>query len=465
MAGKVTHAEPPVSSASTGPSLPGAVLDEAVELFKALLRIDTTNPPGDERPAAELLAEYLREGGLEPRLLEGQKDRTNLVVRLKGSGELAPLLLTAHLDVVPAEASRWRHPPFGAVEEDGWIFGRGAVDMKNMAAMSAVVLKVLRQEGVPLRRDLIFAAVADEEAGCTHGSRYLVDEHPELVRAEYALGELGGFTFELNGRRLYPIQTAQKGVVWVRARVEGVPGHGSMPREDNPVLKLARALSRLTPSALPIHPTRATGRFLRAMARTQPLVAGLALPLLLRPSLSERLLRMLPDPSVARALGAVLRNTATPTVLRAGQKTNVIPAFAEAEVDGRTLPGQTADDLVRELRAILGDEVKLEVLKSLPPVEVSPGTPMFEHLAAMVRQMDPQGAAIPYIVPGFTDAGPFSELGITYYGFTPIVFPHGSRVRFAELYHGDDERIPVEGFRLGLGGLYRAVRGWCVGPG
>ncbi|HZA13996.1 MAG TPA: M20/M25/M40 family metallo-hydrolase [Myxococcaceae bacterium] len=441
--------------------LPEPFVAESVELFRALLRIDTSNPPGRERAAADFLADSLRKDGIEPRILEAAPQRANLLARLKGTGARAPLLLTAHLDVVPADAARWRHPPFGAVEDGGWIWGRGAVDMKNMAAMSATVLKALRREGVPLARDVILAAVADEEAGCTYGSKFLVDEHPEGVRAEYALGELGGFTQELSGRRLYPIQVAQKGTAWIRARVEGTPGHGSIPREDNPVLVLSEALAKLTPSALPLHPSEPARRFIRAMARAQPLLARVVLPLILRPAIADRLLARLPDRSVGRVLNAILRNTATPTVLRAGEKTNVIPAWAEAEIDGRLAPGQRVEDLLRELRAAIGPRVRLDVMHALEPVEAPPDSPMFTHLERAVREMDPQGIAVPYLIPGFTDAAPFSRLGVRYYGFAPIWFPPSPGVSFSELYHGNDERIPVEGFRRGLVALYRAVRAWC----
>ncbi|MHB8876690.1 MAG: M20/M25/M40 family metallo-hydrolase [Myxococcaceae bacterium] len=443
-------------------ALPAEVEDEAVELLRGLLRIDTTNPPGLEHAAAEFLADSLAQDGFEPKLLQAEKDRTSLVVRLKGTGEKPPLLLTAHLDVVAAEPSRWKHPPFAATLDDGWIYGRGAVDMKNMAAMSAMVLKALRREKVTLARDIIFAAVADEEAGCALGSKFLVDNYPELVRAEYALGELGGFTQELNGKRLYPIQCAQKGVVWLKARLDGTPGHGSMPREDNPVLGLSAALAKLVPSAMPVHRTRAAERFIGALAAAQPLLSRLVMPLMLKPALADKMLARLPDKGVARALGAILRNTVTPTVLRAGTKTNVIPSFAEAELDGRTLPGQTVENLLAELRAIIGDEVRLEVMHSADPVEVSPETPMFAALSRAVRQMDPEGIAIPYVIPGFTDAGPFSKLGTTFYGFSPIIFPRTPKVSFAELYHGDNERIPVDGFKRGLSALHSTVRSWCL---
>jgi acetylornithine deacetylase/succinyl-diaminopimelate desuccinylase-like protein len=446
------------------PTLPEAFFAEALELFRGLLRIDTTNPPGREKAAAEYLAQSLREDGLEPRLFDAAPERTSLVVRLKGSGHGPPLMLSAHLDVVPADAAAWRHPPFGAVIEDGWLYGRGAIDMKNMAAMSVMVLKALHRQQVPLDRDLIFAAVADEEAGCALGSQYLVDHHPDEVRAEYVLGEQGAFTQVLNGRRLYPIQVAQKGSVWLRASTEGAPGHGSMPRQDNAVLALCAALAKLTPNALPLHPTASARRFIRALAAAQPLAARTLMPLLLNPRFSDRMLARIPDPGSARAINAILRNTATPTVLRAGDKTNVIPARAEAELDGRILPGQRPEDLLRELTELLGPTVKLEVLRTMPPVEASSDTPMFEHLAAAIPRLDPEGVAVPFIIPGFTDAEPFCRLGATWYGFSPVWFPPEPRASFAELFHGIDERIPVEGFHRGLACLYQVVRSWCAAP-
>lgn len=438
-----------------------AVRDEALALFRGLLRIDTTNPPGLERAAAEFLAEALRKDGLEPQLLEKVKDRTSLVVRLRGSGKKPPLMLTAHLDVVAAEPSRWKHPPFEAVVDDGWIYARGAIDMKHMAAMSVMTLKLLKREGVALDRDIIFAGVADEEAGCDLGSRFLVDEHAELVRSEFTLGEIGGYTQDLRGTRLYPIQIAQKGMVWLKARVEGTPGHGSMPRADNAVVRLAEAVSKLVPDALPVHHSEPVQQMLSAFAASQKFPASVAMPRLLNPLLAEQVLKLIPDPGARRGLNALIRNTVSPTVLRAGAKTNVIPSFAEAELDGRTVPGQTARDLVAEVQKLVGEDVKIEVLNEMPPVVMNKETELFARLTEAVKTMDPAGVPVPFVIPGFTDAGPFSKLGTTYYGFAPVVFPQSPRVAFGDLYHGDNERIPVEGFHKGLQTLHRVVRDWC----
>lgn len=439
--------------------------DEALALLQGLLRIDTTNPPGNERAAAEALAASLREDGIEPVLLDAAPGRTNLVARLpaRGTPVGGPLLLAAHLDVVPAERERWERDPFGGEIADGFVWGRGAIDMKNFAAMAAIVMKRLARAGTPLRRDLVLAAVADEEMGCDLGSRFLVERHPDLVRAEFALGEGGGFSISVGKRRYYAVQVAEKGVCWVRARVTGRAGHGSVPHEDNAVVKLSEAVARLGRTRLPQHVTPVLRRFVEEVAATQPLAARLALPALLHPALSKVLLdRVFPDPAVARGFAALLSNTAAPTVLSAGRKTNVIPGEATAEIDGRILPGQTVFSFLAELEAVMGKEVRFEVLKSLPAVETHEpySTPVWSAIVGAVQRHDPEAVAVPYLMPGFTDAKYFSRLGLKWYGFAPVRFP--PELRFAELYHGHNERIPVDGFQLGLAMLEDVVAELCV---
>ncbi|MBI2893262.1 MAG: M20/M25/M40 family metallo-hydrolase [Deltaproteobacteria bacterium] len=434
-------------------------LDEAEALLVALLQVDTTNPPGNERPAAEIVADALRADGLEPQIVQSAPTRANLVCRLEGDGTSAPLLLSGHLDVVGADPARWRQPPFSGARADGCIWGRGALDMKGFVAQATMVMRLLAREGARPKRDVIFAAVADEEAGCDQGSRFLVDHHAELVRAEYALGEIGGFTLHLLGRRFYPIQFAEKGIVWMRGRAFGAPGHGSMPDPASAVVQLAQAVVKMGEEPLPVHVTPALSSFVEAMARELPPPARLALTLVLQPRLSSVLLpRLFKDPGQRRAFAALLSNTATPTILRAGEKTNVIPGEATCEIDGRTLPGQTAEDLVRELREIVGPEIVLEVAKSVPATQTTIDTPMFQMLGEAVRRHDPVGIPIPYLIPGFTDAASWSRLGTHCYGFSPLKLEEDSGVVFAKLFHGDDERVPIAGFRWGVEVLYDLVR-------
>ncbi len=441
------------------------VEQQALALLADLLRIDTSNPPGNEREAAELLAGELAKDGIESQLLEKAPGRTNLVARLKGDGSAGgPLLLTGHLDVVPAEQTGWKHPPFSAEIADGWLYGRGAVDMKNHVAACATLMRQLSREKVRLKRDVILAAVADEEAGCALGSQFLVDEHPELVQAEWAIGELGGFTLEVGGKRLYPIQIATRGAVWLKLTARGPSGHASMPRDDNAVLKLARALLRLGNMSLPIHVTEPTRKMLVAFGQARGFPASMALKLLAMPALSDFALEnLIEDPAIRRVFNAVLRNTATPTLLAAGQATNVIPEVAEARVDGRILPGQTTAGFLREIEEVIDDKaVSVEVLREIPAVESPMDSPLYQTLARSVKEMDPEGVPIPYVVPGFTDGSAFAKLGARYYGFAPIAFPAGSGVAFSELFHGRDERIPVAGFQKGLQALSKAVLDFCA---
>ena len=431
--------------------------DHAFELCQRLLRIDTTNPPGNERPAADLLATELRAAGLEPVVLESAPGRANVVARLRGTGELPPLLLTAHLDVVEADAEQWQHPPFSGVVADGCLWGRGAIDMKNMAAMSVAVICRLAREGAPLRRDLVFAGVADEEAGCDHGSGFLCDHHRELVAAEYALGEGGGFNIWLGGRPVVTIQVAEKGTCWLTARARGEPGHGSLPRDDSAVLRLSGALARLRGRRLPAHGTAAMRAFASAVGAALPGPLRALAPLLLHPRVAPALLERLAPPAIGRPLLASLSNTASPTVLRAGGKTNVIPGLAEATIDGRVLPGQTTESFLRELRAVLGEEVELEVLRESPPVVTEPMfTPLYRTITEVLADRWPEAVVVPYLLPGFTDARSFTRIGAKWVGFAPVRLPPG--MRFADMFHGHDERVPVDGLRWGTEVLHDVVR-------
>jgi acetylornithine deacetylase/succinyl-diaminopimelate desuccinylase-like protein len=434
-----------------------------VELLAALLRFDTTNPPGNEAEAVEFLADTLRAAGVEPEVLSPAPGRANLVARLAGGeGAEAPLLLNGHVDVVAAEAGRWRHPPFAGEVHDGVLWGRGAVDMKQMVAMSVATVGLLARLGVPLRRELKLAVVADEEAGCAAGSAWLVDHHPDKVRAGHALGEVGGATFYLGGRPFYPVQVAEKGIAWLRVVATGATGHGSIPRDDNAVVRLSEFLARVGRRRLPLHPSPEARRFLEALTELQGRAGRAALPLLLHPRWSSLVLdRGVRDPGVARLLSAVLRNTASPTVVHAGSKVNVIPGRAEAELDGRIAVGSSEAELLAELRSLAGPDIELELLgPSRPPTVTPPGDRLFDLLAAVVADHHPGAVAVPTITPGFTDAKFWSELGTACYGFAPLRL-EPSDPDFAAMFHGDDERVPVAGLQAGLRMLADTVARWC----
>ena len=447
--------------------------DTCISLLQDLIRIPTVNRgtrdegDGNERPAAERIAEHLRSAGLEPKFFERQKNRTNVVTRIKGKGALPPLLLNAHLDVVEADAAKWRHDPFGGEIHDGYVWGRGAIDMKHMASMCACVMAMLaegvKNGSVVLERDVIFAAVADEEAGCDLGAAFLVEDHPDEVRAEYMLGEIGAFSLYLFGRTFYPIQVAEKGVCWVRATYEGEPGHGSMPNPDSSVLRLADALSRLGKTRLPMHPTEVVTSFIHGLARELPSPQKHVLKRLTTPHVASLILDYLvKDAGQRRSFGAMLSNTASPTVLRGGAKVNVIPSRASIDLDGRTLPGQSESAFLAELKGALGGDPELEILRSMPPVEASSKTPLFDHLAAVLKRHDPTGHPLPYLIPGFTDAKAYSRLGTICYGFAPVKFDPTHDVNFTRMYHGHDERAPTAGLKWGLEVLYDAVAGFAA---
>lgn len=446
-------------AATSGPS---ELALDAQAICQALLRIDTTNPPGNERPAAEYLQDLLREVGYQPALLESAPGRANLVCRRRGNGSGRPLLLTAHLDVVEAAAERWKHPPFSGAIADGCLWGRGAIDMKNMAAMCTAILRQLARDQEALSRDVIFAAVADEEDGCDMGSRWLVENHGELVAAEYAIGEVGGYSMHIGKTTFYPVQVAEKGICWVRARVRGEPGHGSMPREDNPVLVLSERIARLRGQPFAGRENPYVRELIERVAARQPKLVRPLVRLASHGRLLPRLVRRLPDAGLARGLAALLSNTASPTVLRGSGKVNVIPDRAEVEIDGRTLPGQTDEDFLRELAAILGPDVELEVVKSLPPVVTEPvESPLFDAIRRGIAEREPDAVVVPYMIPGYTDAKYFTRTGARWYGFSPVRFARGSGIRFAEMFHGHDERIPLDGLHWGTEVLYSVVRDFC----
>jgi len=448
--------------AAPAPGLP-SLGDEARRICQALLRMDTTNPPGNERICADYLAASLAEVGYTPELLEDAPRRTNLIVRHRGTGARPPLLLTAHLDVVEAEAGRWRRPPFSGDEFEGCLWGRGAIDMKHMAAMCTAIMRRLAATRAVLARDVIFAAEADEEAGCEHGSRFLVEQHRDKVAAEYAIGEVGGFSLHLGDTTFYPVQVAEKGQVSIRARVTGTPGHGSMPRSDSAITRLGEALAALGKAQLPVHPTKWVADFLDVVRSRQPALIQPLLGLVARPHLLARVARLIPNAPVARSFSALLSNTASATVVRAGNKVNVIPGVAEFEIDGRTLPGQTDADLLRELREVLGPTVELEIVKSLPPTITEPvESPLYDVIKREILAREPGAVVVPYMIPGFTDGKFFTQMGARWYGFSPVKIERDAGIRFADMFHGDDERVPIAGLAWGAEALDAVVRGISI---
>jgi acetylornithine deacetylase/succinyl-diaminopimelate desuccinylase-like protein len=435
--------------------------DEAVDLFKSLLRLDTVNPPGNERPAADLIGRVLAAEGIPFQILESEPGRASIVARLKGSGARGPLLLNGHLDVVAVDREHWTHDPFAAVEADGCIWGRGAIDMKNMVTMALMTMVLLKRHNVPLDRDLIFAAVADEEAGSEKGAVFLVEQHPDLVRSEYVLNEVGGHTLHMGASRFYPVQVSEKGICWFEVVARGEPGHGSMPHPGNAVVRIGRALAALGKTRLPQHNTPVVEHFLRTLASGAPIPQRQILPLLLQPRLAGHLLDLLERQNLSQAIGlnAMVRNTTSPTIVQGGRKINVIPSSAMAQIDGRVIPGQSVEQFLAEVQRVIGDDLELTVLTQHDGTVFPSTTPLFDTITRALERHDPGATAVPYMIPGFTDSFAYGRLGAICYGFSPVKL--GPELNFTRMYHGHDERIPVEGFRWGLRVLYEVVEEFC----
>lgn len=432
------------------------VSDTAVEHLRRLLQIDTTNPPGNETAAARYLADVLAGEGYDPQVLESAPGRGNVVARYRGSGERPPLLLYGHTDVVTADAEHWSHEPFSGDLADGCIWGRGALDMKSMVAQELMVMQLLQRSGAKLSRDVIFAATADEEAGGQAGMGFLVDEHPDLVRAEYGLSEGGGTTMYVGGRPLYDIRTAEKGTYRFHLRARGEPGHGSIPRDETAVSKLAVAVDRLARTTLPLRPTPSFESFFAVLTDM------LALPASHRRPTEENLQRvygMVPA-ALADYLRAISHDTAVPTGLRAGKKINVIPSVAEASVDGRYLPGQDEAGFVAEIREIVGPGLEIEPVNRSLPLEDSPASDLYTTIERALQRQAPQARLTPIMLSGATDAKHVSRLGTRCLGFAPVKIDDSFPAD--QLVHGHDERIPVDGYLWGLNVLCDVVNEFCV---
>ncbi|WP_436501994.1 M20/M25/M40 family metallo-hydrolase [Actinokineospora sp. HUAS TT18] len=428
--------------------------DESVQLTSDLIRIDTTNT-GDpatvvgERVAAEFVAEKLAEVGFETTYVQsGAKGRDNVFVRLEGADpSRGALLVHGHLDAVPADPAEWSvHPLSGAVQ-DGYVWGRGAVDMKDMVAMSLATARRMKRDGIVPPRDIIFAFLADEEAAGDYGSQWLVRNRPDLFEgATEAISEVGGFSVTVKDDvRAYLLQTAEKGIAWMKLRVRGRAGHGSMVHEDNAVTKLTQAVARLGTHKFPLVLTDSVREFLAGITE----MTGMEFD---EEDLDGAVAKL---GAVARVVGATIRDTANPTMLNAGYKANVIPSVAEAVVDCRVLPGRQAA-FERELDEILGPDVEREWVANLPPVETTFDGALVEAMSAAITAEDPGSRTIPYMLSGGTDAKAFHTLGMRCFGFAPLRLP--ADLDFAALFHGVDERVPVDALKFGTRVLDRFLR-------
>lgn len=417
---------------------------EVVDLCRDLIRIDTSNYGGNEGPgeraAAEYVAEKLAEVGLEPEIFESSPGRASTVARIAGEDSSRPaLLIHGHTDVVPANAADWTHDPFSGEIADGCVWGRGAVDMKDMDAMTLAVVRDRLRSGRRPPRDVVLAFLADEEAGGLYGARHLVDNHRDLFDGvTEAIGEVGGFSFTVNENlRLYLVETAQKGMHWMRLTVDGTAGHGSMTNNDNAITELCEAVGRLGRHRFPVRVTKTVRSFLDELSD--------ALGTELDPEDMEETLAKLGG--IAKIIGATLQNTAAPTQLGAGYKVNVIPGQATAHVDGRFLPGHE-EEFLADLDGILGPRVRREDVHADKALETTFDGALVDAMQTSLKAEDPAARAVPYMLSGGTDAKSFDDLGIRCFGFAPLKLP--PELDFAGMFHGVDERVPVDGLKFGV---------------
>ena len=418
--------------------------EEVAELCSDLIRFDTSNfgPDGaaGEREATEYVAAQLDEVGISSTILESAPRRANLVAHWEPEGcdrSLPPLLIHGHTDVVPAVAADWQVDPFAGEIRDGYLWGRGAVDMKDFDAIILATIRERVRSGRATRRPIRLVFTADEEAGGRFGSGWLGAHHPDLVAdCSEAIGEVGGFSLTLNQRRLYLIQTAEKGIAWLNLIAGGTAGHGSMRNSDNPVTNLAEAVARIGNYRWPVRIRPAQQQFLEAVesALGVPISADTA---------EESLARL---GSIARMVGATMSNTANPTMLQAGYKVNVIPGAATAGVDGRFIPG-FEDEFYATITELLGDKVRYEVATGDIAVETGFEGDLVAAMTSALQAEDPEAVTVPFMMSGGTDAKAWSKLGVRCFGFAPLRLP--PELDFVSLFHGVDERVPIESLEFG----------------
>ncbi|GAB3844124.1 M20/M25/M40 family metallo-hydrolase [Nesterenkonia populi] len=422
--------------------------DDVVDFCRDLIRIDTQNwgegRSNGERDAAEYCANIMRQAGLEPTIYESAPHRANVVARMQGTDpDAGALVIHGHLDVVPAQAEDWQVDPFAAELRDGLIWGRGAVDMKNMDAMILASMLRMHREGQRPQRDLIFAFFADEEDNGTYGAGWMVKNHPEAFKgATEAVSEVGGFSTDIAGQRAYLIQTGEKGLHWTKMTAEGTAGHGSAVQQDNPVVTLAEAVAAIGRHQWPVEYTKTT----RALFEQLSEITGIPF----EEDDPQPLLDVLG--STAKFVAATLQNTSNPTLLEAGYKHNVVPGEATALVDVRTLPEQD-EKVAAVLRELAGEKVRFDLLNEGRSLELPFSGALVEQMVAVLKEEDPEAVVLPYMLGGGTDNKHLASLGIAGYGFAPLQLP--AELDFTGMFHGVDERVPVDSLRFGVRTLHR----------
>jgi acetylornithine deacetylase/succinyl-diaminopimelate desuccinylase-like protein len=421
--------------------------DDVVKLCQELIQIPSVNfgeGKGDEKAAAEYVAAKMKEVGIESKIYESATNRCSVVARIEGRDKSKPgLVVNGHLDVVPANAADWSVDPFSGVIKDGCIWGRGAVDMKNMDAMILAVVRLWAKHDYQPERTIVIVFFADEEAGGIYGSRWMAEKHPEVFAGcSETISEVGGFSLTLlSGKRVYAIEASQKGIEWMKLTAEGVAGHGSMVNSANAVTRLSEAIAKIGNHTWPQRITKTSDLFFQKISE----LSG-------KPYDKNNLQPLIDEVGpMGKMIGATLCNTTNPTMLEAGYKANVIPQSASAVVDGRTLPGYEKE-LLETVKSLVGEHVKVESLVSDIPLEVEFGGPLVDAMIAAIKSEDPEGIPIPYLLSGGTDNKALAKLGIVGYGFSPLKLPPD--LDFTGLFHGIDERVPIDSLQFGARTLF-----------
>ena len=438
------------------------VEDEVTTLLGDLIRINTTNPPGNETPAAKFLAKALEEEGLRCEVVESSKGRGNVVTRIKGGGEKPSLLLLSHLDVVPATPKEWSVDPFSGLVKEGYVWGRGALDCKSLVAIETLVMKLLARNEVKLKGDVIFAATADEEMGGGAGVGWLVESHPEKIKADYVINE-GNIppSIPINGKHIFTVQTAEKGIVWMRIKAHGRPGHGSVPGvADNAVLRMAEVTRRLGTHRSKIKVVPTVKNMIKELSKERGTIARLLSSLMTNPFFADRILDQMAkkEKGTAEFFRALMRTTIAPTMVQGGIKENIIPSECEGVFDCRILLGQTKETLLNEVKEVLKDikNLEFEYIKADEPSESPFDTALYRQVEETLKEFLPDCSVIPFMMTGGTDSRYLRRLGSVCYGFQPLKTDVPTD-EMSKMIHGIDERISVENLVFGTSVLYRLV--------
>ena len=425
-----------------------------LKLLQNLIRFDTTNPPGNEIECIKYLNEIFTNAGFETQLLAKDPNRPNLITRLKGQGKTNPILLYGHVDVVTTENQIWKYPPFEAKIAEGYLWGRGALDMKGGVAMMVSALLRAKSENITPPGDVVLAIVSDEEQGAEYGTRYLIENHPDLFEGvKYAIGEFGAFTFYVGKKKFYPIMVSEKALCYIKITVRGPSGHGSLPLRGGATARLGTLLSKLDKKKMPVHITETVKLQLNTIASNLSFPSSMFIRLLKYPLFTDMILKLLGSRAVE--FDSLTHHTVNIVSVHGGEQIYGIPSKLEVVLSVNLLPGYTPDDIISELKKIIGNEYEYETLYYVPvPEKIDMG--LFGTLKNILNGTDPEGIVVPIVLPSTTDARFFSKLGIQTYGFIPMALPE--EMNFSQLLHSADERIPLEAIEFGANNIYELLK-------